>query len=108
MITQLLKNWKTTSAGLLLAGGSIIHLIFSIHSKTADENTFTIAFASVVGGLGLMFAGDSNVPSPVTEKVAAEVDRINALGSDPNSKPLLPQVTPVPNPPIEPISAAAK
>lgn len=100
MIAQLLRNWKTTSAGLLLIGGSIIHLIFCIKSHTADESIWTVSFASVVGGLGLMFAGDANVPSPVTEKVAVEVDRMNALGTDPNSPPLAPQIPVSPNPPI--------
>jgi len=105
IIQQLLKNWKTTSAGFLLIGGSVIHLAFCIKARAADESVWTITLASITGGLGLMFAGDANVPSQTTQNVAAEVDRINALGSDPNSKPLAPSVPVVPNPPI---SAAAK
>lgn len=112
MIQQLLKNWKTTSAGLLLIGGSTIHLVFCIKSHTADESIWTVTFASIIGGLGLMFAGDANVPPPVTVQNSAEIDRINALGSDPNSKRLAPEIPVVPNPPVNsdptPISVPAK
>ena len=59
-----INNWKTTSAGLLMIGGSAIHLIFSIVQKQANENTYTIAFSAIVGGLGLIFAGDASASTP--------------------------------------------
>jgi hypothetical protein len=61
---DLLNNWKTTSAGFLMIGGSIIHLAFSIHSGIANENTYTIALGAVIGGVGLMFAGDAGAKPP--------------------------------------------
>lgn len=56
----LLNNWKTTSAGLIIAIQAVIHLGFEIHSKTADENSWMIAVTSIFGGIGLIFAGDSS------------------------------------------------
>lgn len=56
---KLFQNWKTTSAGLTLIGGSIIHLVFSVLHGTADEQTWTLTLGAIVGGVGLMFAGDA-------------------------------------------------
>ena len=65
---NLIANWKTTSAGLLMIGGSIIHLVFAIHSKSANENTWTLTLTAVVGGFGLMFAGDASPTPPAPPK----------------------------------------
>jgi len=66
MIKSLLSNWKTTSAGVIMIAGAIIHLAFSIHAKTANENTWTIAITSIVGGLGLLVAGDASQSAPAS------------------------------------------
>lgn len=55
---NLLKNWKTTSAGVTMIVTAVVHLVFT--HKTADENTWTVSLLAVVGGIGLMFAGDSS------------------------------------------------
>ena len=60
MMQNLLKNWKTTSAGLVMIGGSIVHLVFAVKAGTANENTWTLTITAVVGGLGLIFAGDAS------------------------------------------------
>ena len=88
-MNNLFRNWKTTSAGLLMIGGAIIHLVFAIISKTANENTWTIALFAVVGGIGLMFAGDSSVSADVqvVSNVAAAVDRVNKEGPSPFAQP---------------------
>jgi hypothetical protein len=65
MIKNLIANWKTTSAGLLMISGSVIHLIFSIRAHTANENTWTIAVTAIIGGLGLLVAGDASQSAPV-------------------------------------------
>ena len=49
-----------------MIGGSVIHLIYAIKSKTANENTWTITLGAVIGGLGLMFAGDASAKPPTT------------------------------------------
>jgi peptidoglycan/LPS O-acetylase OafA/YrhL len=59
MLNNLLANWKTTSAGLGMAAAAVIHLAFSVKAKTADENTWTTAFLAVLGGVGLVAAGDA-------------------------------------------------
>lgn len=87
-IQNLIRNWKTTSAGLLLIGGSVIHLCFSFH--TADEATWTASFTAVLGGLGLMFAGDANVPSATSVQTAKAVDQINQQGPNPTAPPIAP------------------
>jgi uncharacterized membrane protein HdeD (DUF308 family) len=69
-MNTLLKNWKTTSAGITMIAGGIIHLGFQIKAGTADENSWTIAVAAIVGGVGLIAAGDAsqsesvNTPPP--------------------------------------------
>lgn len=55
-----LKNWKTTSAGLIISIQAVVHLIFEIHSGNANENSWMIAVTSIFGGVGLIFAGDSS------------------------------------------------
>ncbi len=59
---NLLKNWKTTSAGLIMIIGSAVHLVFTVKDGTANENTWTISLTAIVGGIGLIFAGDSSAP----------------------------------------------
>lgn len=61
---NLLNNWKTTSAGILMIAGSIIHLVFQLKAHTANENTWTIAVTGVVGGAGLLLAGDASASQP--------------------------------------------
>lgn len=64
MLKTALANWKTTSAGLAMIIGSVIHLIFTARSGQANENTWTAGVLSVVAGLGLIFAGDASASVP--------------------------------------------
>lgn len=84
MIQRLIANWKTTSGGLLMIFGSLIHLIFAVRAHTADENSWTIGVTAIVGGLGLIFAGDASS----SEKNAVAIDKINVAGPDPAAPPL--------------------
>lgn len=90
MIANLLKNWKTTSAGLTLIIGSIVHLVFTFH--TADEATWTASLTAIGGGLGLMFAGDANVPSNATVQNSQAIDQINQSGPSPLTPPIAPTI----------------
>lgn len=58
-LTHSLANWKTTSAGLTMIAGSVIHLAFRIKAGTADEQSWTIAIGAILGGIGLFAAGDA-------------------------------------------------
>lgn len=56
---NLLANWKTTAAGLGMAVTAIVHLVFAAKMGKADENTWTTAILAVIGGIGLIAAGDA-------------------------------------------------
>ena len=62
-IQNLLANWKTTSAGLTMIVGSTVHLIFQVRAGTANENTWTISLTAIIGGIGLLVAGDASAPA---------------------------------------------
>lgn len=75
MIKSLLTNWKTSSAGILMVGGSLIHLGYQIYQKTANENTWQGCLVGLVSGLGLIFAGDAGAKPPTgsyTDKTFAK------------------------------------
>lgn len=63
-MNNLMANWKTTSAGVTMIIGSIVHLVFSVRDHTANENTWTISLTAIVAGVGLIFAGDSSGSQP--------------------------------------------
>lgn len=67
MMQNLLKNWKTTSAGILSIGLSSIHLIYQLKSHTADENSWGVWLTAVLVGVGLLFAGDSSTSVQKTD-----------------------------------------
>lgn len=83
MIKSALKNWKTTSAGLTLAGGAVIHLIFAVKAGKADETTWTITLGAVLAGIGLMAAGDAGQSDALKDALA----RIDALENKAQNPP---------------------
>lgn len=58
-MNHILTNWKTTSAGLAMIIASVMHLVFAVKSGIADETTWTRDITAIVGGVGLIFAGDA-------------------------------------------------
>lgn len=56
-------SWKTTSAGLAMILGSLIHIGFAIKNKTVTEAELTTAITVILGGIGLMVARDANTSS---------------------------------------------
>lgn len=77
VIKYLRANWKTTSAGITMLAGSVIHLAFSIKAGTANENSWTIAVVGIVGGVGFILAGDASASQQKPQ--------------DPSSNPTQPQ-----------------
>ena len=55
------KSWKTTSAGLLMIVGGATRLMFAIKSGNFTEEAIMSSSTLIVGGIGLVFAKDSNV-----------------------------------------------
>ena len=97
MIQRLIANWKTTSAGVIMIIGAIVHLYFN---RPLTEPMLMMGVTAIIGGLGLLFAGDANVSAVAADKNAVAIDRINAKGSDPGAEVL--SVTPKPlEPPAE-------
>src|ERR1035437_10767384 len=97
MFQRLIAHWKTTSAGIMLIVGAVVHLFFN---RPLTEPMIMMGVTAVLGGLGLLFAGDANVSAVASDKNAVAIDTINALGSDPGAETL--SVTPKPlEPPAE-------
>lgn len=78
MIRNLLNNWKTTSAGLTMIIGSTVHLVFTVRAGTATETVWTVSLTAIVGGLGLMFAGDASKSVDNHIETLAELAAIKA------------------------------
>lgn len=70
---NLLKNWKTTSAGVLSILTSIIHLVYAYRAGSADEGTWTTAVTGILVGVGLLFAGDSATSAQAHEESSAAI-----------------------------------
>jgi hypothetical protein len=60
MLQNLLKNWKTTSIGIITIAGSIVHLAKSVHGDVDSEGVWMTCITGVVTGFGLLFAGDAS------------------------------------------------
>lgn len=67
MIKNLLTNWQTSVSGITMIALAIIHLIFQMRSHTADESAWTVAVLAVLGGIGLIAAGDANKSATVVQ-----------------------------------------
>lgn len=111
-----MTSWRTNLGGAisvtgtsLLAVGILPQLSQFSPSTTInltphelDALWFVALAGFVLSGIGKGFTALFAADVTSLKSVSAEVDRINALGSDPNSKPLLPEVPVKPNPPIQP------
>jgi hypothetical protein len=58
---NILKNWKTTSSGLLLIAGGVARAYFAYQTGTINEEAIMTSTTSIVSGVGLIMAKDSNV-----------------------------------------------
>lgn len=96
------RNWRTNLGGAIsVTGTSLIGI--GLLGQTQKQTNFlwwvacTGFVLSAMGkGVTALFAADA----AQVKDVAVELDRVNALGTDPNSKPLVPAVPVKPNPPI--------
>ncbi len=57
-MSNLFKNWKTTSAGLLAIIGAVVGLAYGWHNLNPTE--ITAAASAILGGVGLIAAGDAS------------------------------------------------
>lgn len=72
-MNNLISNWKTSSAGLVLILTGLIHLGFGIVHKSITENDFTTTMVSIVTGVGLIVAGDGSKSAQAHEETKALV-----------------------------------
>ena len=56
-----LKNWKTTSTGLLLIASGLARGYFAYQSGQINEEAVMTSTTAIVTGVGLVLAKDSNV-----------------------------------------------
>ena len=75
MIRNWLDNWKTTSAGLVLIVGAVVHLIFQIRGGHITENDIMLAIGAILGGVGMLAAGDASKSKKDVAKVDSKVDQ---------------------------------
>lgn len=54
-MSNIFKNWKTTSAGILMMVSAIVVIVFP-----QEATKIVGACTGVLGGLGLIFAGDGS------------------------------------------------
>ena len=58
-----LKNWKTTSGGILGVLGGLVGFFFSYKNGNMNEASVMGYLTAIVTGAGLLFARDANVSS---------------------------------------------
>jgi hypothetical protein len=56
-----MKNWKTTSAGILAIVGGIVRLYFAVKAGNVSEESVITTVTAILTGIGLILAKDSNV-----------------------------------------------
>ena len=61
-----MKNWKTTSAGILMVLGAAATVYF--HVGPITQELAMGAITAVLGGIGLIFSKDSNVTGGTTQQ----------------------------------------
>ena len=54
-----MKDWKTTSTGILMVVGGIVGFVFSVKGAGVSEAGIIAAVTAVLGGIGLLFAKDA-------------------------------------------------
>jgi len=79
-MNKIFTNWQTTSAGTLMAGTAILHLVFAIKAGIATEAVWSTAFVEVLGGIGLIAAGDAR--KSVSQAELAQVSQVVATAID--------------------------
>jgi len=84
MIKNLLANWKTSSAGVMMICTGIVKLVFAIKHGTADEMLWGSFIATVLGGIGLLAAGDANKSQSKEDaaQTAADLANVTAMTAE--------------------------
>ena len=57
------KNWKTTSAGLLLIIGGVSSIIYDVTHVGFTQEKFMAQAGAILTGIGLVAGADASTPS---------------------------------------------
>lgn len=84
MIKHLFTNWKTTGVGVLLVVGSIVEIAYMmIEGKPVEKAEVKTVLAALLGGVGLLAAGDADKSqSKAAAKEAMEDTKIMLRGKE--------------------------
>ena len=63
-----MKNWKTTSTGITMVVAGLVGLYYAVKTGNVNEASITASLGSILGGIGLIFAKDSNVTGGTTQQ----------------------------------------
>lgn len=75
-----MKNWKTTSAGILTIVTSLVGLYYSITGGLLTAETITMAVSGILVGIGLIFSKDKNVTGVGTEaQTKSEIQKVRDI-----------------------------
>lgn len=56
-----MKNWKTTSAGIIMIVGGLVRLGFAFKSENFTEEAIMTSVTAVTAGVGFLLAKDNDV-----------------------------------------------
>ena len=54
-----MKDWKTTSAGVLAIVSGIVAIVFSVVNKTFTSESLMSAITGILAGIGLLYTPDA-------------------------------------------------
>jgi hypothetical protein len=77
-MTTLIANWRTTSLGATTIIGAVVHLVFAVLHHTDDENTWITSLLTIVGGFGLIVAGDGALSAKAHADSTAAIQAIQS------------------------------
>lgn len=66
-MNRYLKNWKTTSAGIVTILGGVLTIVYAVKEGKVTAELITGAVSAILGGVGLIFASDAMGPSEPSE-----------------------------------------
>jgi hypothetical protein len=73
-----MKNWKTTSTGLVMILGAIANVYFSFKGNSLSQGVITGSTTAFLGGIGLLFSKDYNVTGGTVINVPNDAAAVQA------------------------------
>lgn len=72
-MTNLLINWRTSSAGLIVILTGLVHLLFAFKNKSFTETDTITTLTTIVTGIGLVVSRDSKASDKAIQQHEATV-----------------------------------